>query len=105
MNEQVLQLVLATIGAVSFLALFVARLGVPWGTGLLTNRLLLVDGLLLVAGVELVADALHDIDLGSLCDSVSLLVAYACRGALIAGAITLLATLDGHRDALGLQRR
>jgi hypothetical protein len=100
MDEHVLQLILATVGAVGFLALFIARLGVPWGTGLLTNRLLLVDALLVVAGVELVADALHDIDLGEVCNSLSTLVAYACRGALIAGSIALLATLDGHRVML-----
>lgn len=65
----------------------------------ISHRLVLIDFLLVVAGIEMVSDALRN-SLGDTNDfgRAAEVVAVAARGAMIAGAITLMATF--RRDRL-----
>lgn len=98
MLEHIAQLTLALGSAIAFLFLLIERVGSFPRSSLddqIVRRFLLVDGLLLIAGIELVADALHDIDPTA---PVIGAVAFACRGAIMAGAIALALTVKETRE-------
>ena len=62
------------------------------------GRLILIDSLLVIAGMELVADALDTYAFPGVWNSVAVAVAFAGRGALVAGGIALVATIHWERE-------
>lgn len=96
-DERVVQLVLATIGLAAFTLLLVERYRVHRLERRDMSRLLLIDGLLVIVGIELVADALHEFGLVEPWGDAAQAVAFAARGALVAGGIALAATLEWVR--------
>ena len=95
MTEAEVQLVLAGMALCAFVVLALDRVRLSRRfTERDMGRLLLIDGLLLIAGVELVADAIHELNVGSPWEAATNVVAFACRGALVAGAIALVATIN-----------
>jgi hypothetical protein len=100
MDEHVVQLGLAIVGFVAFVVLLVSRWALYHRHERRRDmsRLLLIDALLVIAGLELVADALTELHPGAdVLHGAFTAVAFACRGALVAGAIALVATLEWAR--------
>jgi hypothetical protein len=98
-DEREIQLVLATLGLAAFVTLLLARyrLHRRWHQRDM-SRLLLIDSLLVIAGLELVADALTELHApGDPWHQAFTAIAFACRGALVAGGIALAATLEWRR--------
>jgi hypothetical protein len=97
-DERVVQLVLACIGLAAFAILLAERIRLArhWQARDM-SRLLLIDALLLIVGIELVADALILL-LPHPWDDAATAVAFAARGALIAGAIALVMTVEWRRE-------
>ena len=97
-DDRIVQLGLSIIGLISFVVLLVFR-------SLLSrryrmrdmSRLILIDSLLVIAGLELVADALDSYSFPGLWHPVTTAIAFACRGALVAGGIALVATINWER--------
>lgn len=93
--EHVAELALALIGATAFVILFAARVRLSHEyVAAARPRLMLVDLLLVIVGIELVADALHGLGLQPPFDGIATVIAFASRGALVAGAIALAASVD-----------
>ena len=95
MSEAQVQLILALVALAAFIVLVLdrARLCRRFPERDMA-RLLLIDALLMVAGIELVADALHELNLASPWTAATNVIAFACRGALVAGALALVATVN-----------
>ena len=93
-DDRLVQLGLAIIGVVSFVILLGSRFVLSRRYRQRDmGRVLLIDSLLVVSGLELVADALTAYAPAGLWYLAAQAVAFACRGALVAGAIALVATI------------
>lgn len=98
-DERFAQVVLAFLGLIAFLVLLVSRYRLSHRYRMRDmGRLMLIDSLLVVAGLELVADALDAYAYPGLWHPVAEAVAFACRGALVAGGIALVATIRWERE-------
>lgn len=106
-SEEVVQLALALIGLGAFLFLLIERVRIHRRFGQRNmNRLLLIDSLLVIAGLELVADALYELNRnsGGMYADLFQAIAFACRGAIVAGAIALVMTV-GDENRFRVERK
>ena len=98
-DDRLVQFALAVIGLVAFLILLFSRYLLSHRYRMRDmGRLILIDSLLVIAGLELLADALNAYAFGGLWQPVTTAVAFACRGALVAGGIALVATIHWERE-------
>jgi uncharacterized membrane protein len=99
LDPDLVQLVLAVIGFGAFVILLVSRYYLSHRYRRRDMaRLLLIDSLLVIAGAELVADALVSFAPEGITREAALAVAFACRGALVAGGVALVATIHWERE-------